>query len=240
MSTPAPQRSLNPIAIAALMAVALALATLLDPWAWAHIVRPDIYESDLGRMLRIQGFFPLWIAVSLAIALVDRGRDGVGIAEPAGRRPAGTEPVAPRPAWYARGALVVASPAVAGLLGEVIKLVVRRERPTSIDASYHFRPWSDHPFHSGGLGFPSSHAIVAFGAASMLARLFPRARAVFYLLAVGCAFTRVAARAHFFSDVVAAALLGWLTAAVLWGRFGAPDHQLSSPVPAGDENRLNR
>jgi membrane-associated phospholipid phosphatase len=56
--------------------------------------------------------------------------------------------------------------------------------------------------------------MVAFAAATIMARLFPRARWVFYLLAVGCAATRVMARAHYVSDVSFGALLGW---AIAWG-----------------------
>jgi len=61
----------------------------------------------------------------------------------------------------------------------------------------------------------SSHTAVAFGAAAMLARLFPGARIVWYGVAAGCALTRVASGAHFMSDVVVGALLGWLAAWML-------------------------
>ena len=40
-------------------------------------------------------------------------------------------------------------------------------------------------------------------------------------MAVGCAVTRVQARAHFLSDVVVAAVLAWITVALLWSRFEA-------------------
>jgi membrane-associated phospholipid phosphatase len=77
-----------------------------------------------------------------------------------------------------------------------------------------FRPWDERTWSGAGLAFPSSHAAVAFGGAAILARLYPRARWVGYTLAVGCAATRVLARAHFLSDVVFAAGLGWFVA---WG-----------------------
>ena len=50
----------------------------------------------------------------------------------------------------------------------------------------------------------------------MLARLYPRARWLWYALAAGCALTRVLARAHFLSDVTLAAIIGWAVAALLW------------------------
>jgi membrane-associated phospholipid phosphatase len=50
---------------------------------------------------------------------------------------------------------------------------------------------------------------VAFAAAATLARLFPEASILWYGLALGCALTRVASGAHFMSDVVVAALVGY-------------------------------
>ena len=63
---------------------------------------------------------------------------------------------------------------------------------------------------------PSSHTLVAFGAAAALAALFPRTRWVWYALAAGCGVSRVLAQAHFLSDVTVAAVVGvvlgtWLT-----------------------------
>jgi membrane-associated phospholipid phosphatase len=57
---------------------------------------------------------------------------------------------------------------------------------------------------------PSSHVMVAFGGAAALARLFPETRPVGYILAAGCALTRVLTTQHYLSDVVAAAALGWI------------------------------
>jgi membrane-associated phospholipid phosphatase len=64
--------------------------------------------------------------------------------------------------------------------------------------------------------------VVAVGALAMLGLLFPRARPVCYVLAAGCAFSRVAAHAHFVSDVTLAAIVGIATAVLLYRRFPAP------------------
>ena len=93
-------------------------------------------------------------------------------------------------------------------------------RPPDVGNAYAFRPWSDHPFSSRGFGFPSSHAVVAFGAAAMLTYMFPRGKWVWYAAAVGCAVSRLLAHAHYLSDVVAGACVGIGAAAVLW-RYGA-------------------
>ena len=97
-------------------------------------------------------------------------------------------------------------------------------RPPDVGSAYAFRAFSDHPLSSRGLGFPSSHAVVAFGAAAILSRMFPRARVVWYAAAVGCAVSRLLAHAHYLSDVVAAALIGIAVAALLW-RYRAPSFQ---------------
>jgi len=147
-----------------------------------------------GRMLRTFGYLPLWLLAAIALALNDReSRE-----------------------WWRRAALLAAAPTASGIFGELLKITVRRLRPSDDGSSYHFRAFGDHPFSSRGLGFPSSHAIVAFGAAAILARLFPRARVVWYAAAVGCAVSRLLAHAHYLSDVVAAACVGIGVGALLW------------------------
>ena len=176
-------------------ATAIILAHVLDPWAY-HALRLDgVYSGDLGRLLRVQGFLPTWIVVGVVLALHD-----------------------PERGWRVlrgRGGLLVLSAGLGGVVAEGLKLVFRRLRPGEL-GEYVFRPFTERPFHSGGLGLPSSHALVAFGAAAMLSRLFPRARLLWWSLAWGCALSRVAAGAHFLSDVVVAAVLGWLVGALVW------------------------
>jgi membrane-associated phospholipid phosphatase len=181
-------------------------AHLVDGWAYRHVVLDDVYGKDWGRMFRVMGFAPFWLLGAIALVLTDW--------------PLRLERGA-RAAWL-RGSLLLGSVAVSGILGELLKLLFRRERPGAHDGAYVFRAFSDRPFYSGGLALPSSHSIVAFGAACMLARLFPRAAPVWYFLAVGCGLTRVMAHAHFVSDVAAAGLVAWAVAALLWRRWGRP------------------
>ncbi|HQR19120.1 MAG TPA: phosphatase PAP2 family protein [Gemmatimonadales bacterium] len=187
-------------------ALAVLLAHLVDWWAAAHLALPKLANTDLGRLLRIQGFLPTWMIVGGALVLVDwplRTAGGV---------------------WAAlrRGTLVMVSAALSGALGELLKILIRRQRPGPSVGEYVFRDWADRPLSTAGLGLPSSHVIVAFGALAMLGLLFPRARPVCYALAAGCAFSRVAAHAHFVSDVTLAAVIGIATAWLLWRRFPAP------------------
>jgi membrane-associated phospholipid phosphatase len=198
-------------------AAALAAALLLDHWAFVHAFDRKVYDRDWGRMLRVVGFLPLWIAAAAALALEDRG---------APREVAG--------AWYRRALLLLGAPAAAGIAGEVLKLVIRRERPGAHDGASVFRPFAERPLSTAGLATPSSHAIVAFGAAFILARLFPRAAPIWYFLAAGCALTRVLARAHFLSDVVLSAILAWLVVAALWRGWGAPRPAGAVPEPTAE------
>jgi membrane-associated phospholipid phosphatase len=183
----------------ALAALALVLAHLLDGAAFRHVRLEDVYQEDWGRLLRVMGFVPTWLLAAAALALHD--------ATPLRRL------------HRARAGLLILAPALAGGAAELVKLAVRRLRPGEL-GEYVFRPWTERTWSTGGLGLASSHAAVAFGAATVLSRMFPHARAVWWALAWGCAFTRVAAGAHFLSDVVAAAVLGWLVGVGLWRGLG--------------------
>ena len=183
--------------------VLIALSMLADRWVADNVRFGRVYETDWGRMLRNFGYLPFWLLAALALALHDRAAAGRG--------------------WWRRGVLLAAAPTVAGIVGELLKILVRRMRPPDVGRAYEFRAWSEHPFSSRGFGFPSSHAVVAFGAAAMLAYMFPRATWVWYAAATGCAISRLLAHAHYLSDVVAAACIGIGVAALLWrsGRVGA-------------------
>lgn len=185
-------------AVLVLAVGALVAATALDGWAYRVLVVADVYDHDWGRMLRVAGFLPTWAVVSAALLL---GRSA-------------SAPSSDSTRWRAVLPLIAAT--IGGIAAEVLKLLLRRERPEAHAGAYVFRSWRDHPLSTGGLSLPSSHALVAFAAAAMLARLYPRARWLWYALAAGCALTRVLARAHFLSDVMLSAIIAWAIAALLW------------------------
>ncbi len=183
--------------IALIASVVIAAAHLVDVWAWTHVRDPKVYERDWGRLLRSAGFLPTWLIVGIALWAHDRGSTGAR--------------------W--RGGLMVLVPTVTGALAEVLKLVFRRLRPGDTSPEYVFRSFLDHPWSNKGLGMPSSHMMVAMGAAVVLARLFPRVWWMWYLIAIGCGVTRVLAVAHYASDVAVAAVVAYIVADVLmrWG-----------------------
>lgn len=190
----------SPLRFAVVSAAAILLAHLVDRWAFAHLAAPDFAGEDLGRMLRVMGFLPLWAVAALALVLHDWPL----------RAERGTR------AALSRGLLLLLGAGLGGLAAELLKLVFRRERPRAHAGEYVFRAWTERPLSTGGLALPSSHALVAWGAAAVLAHLFPRARWVWYALAAGCGYSRVAAGAHFVSDVVVSGVVGLLVGEGLW------------------------
>jgi membrane-associated phospholipid phosphatase len=180
--------------------VLLALAHLVDRWAYQNLLHPGMTDSDLGRMLRVMGFLPLWAIGATALVLSDWPRRTAASVKPA----------------LTRGALLLGSAAAGGIAAELLKLILRRERAWAHEGAYVFRPFTERPFSTGGLALPSSHALVAFCGLTMMAYLFPRARPVWYALAAGAAYSRVAAGAHFVSDVVLSGIVGVALAALIW------------------------
>lgn len=192
------------LALVATTAVFLLLPGL-DPWVFVHVRAEGVYTRDWGRLLRVMGFAPTWILIALGITLSRRG-----LAATRGAR-----------AVRMPGLFLLASIATAGLAGELVKLVVRRGRPGPSDGLYDLVPWTGN-WSTGALGFPSTHAIVAFAGASAMAHLSPRSAPVWLTLGAGCALTRLLDGKHFLSDVVAAAALAAGLVAILWEAM-APD-----------------
>ena len=174
------------------------LPMLADRWIYDHWHDPKLYDRDWARLLREMGWFPTWVIAAVALWLQQRK----------------TDPITAK--RHALGLLF--APALAGIVCEVLKLVIRRERPEINGGDYGFRGWDDQPFSTVGLAMPSSHTMVAFAAATMLARIFPGAHWVWYVLAAGCAATRVYSHGHFLSDVMVGGLFGW---SIGWGVWSA-------------------
>ncbi|MFZ0339976.1 MAG: phosphatase PAP2 family protein [Terracidiphilus sp.] len=91
---------------------------------------------------------------------------------------------------------------------EVLKLIFMRERPNVDDARGHFFQTSAGVDSS----FPSSHALVAWSAASALAAEYPAPWTQFalYSAATSVSLTRVIGQQHFPSDVLVGSAIGWL------------------------------
>jgi hypothetical protein len=94
------------------------------------------------------------------------------------------------------------------VVGEVLKAVTQRARPTDGNFKGEF-------FNSTSISnssFPSAHALIAWSAASVLAHEYPGplTQILAYGVATGVSAARVSARLHFPSDVVVGSAMGWL------------------------------
>lgn len=63
--------------------------------------------------------------------------------------------------------------------------------------------------------FPSGDTAVAFVLSTILAFHFPRHRIIFFVLALGCAASRYVLNAHWLSDILAGAILGYLVGKII-------------------------
>jgi len=186
------------LAAATILIVWLAAVTGLDRALLVRLAWPEKHpRSDLLLLLRVWGSLWTWSLIALAIGLQKRPS----------RRSSGHPP-------RAAGLTLLVTPLLAGAMAELLKLLVRRERPSELEI-YLFRAWSDQPWSTKGLGLPSSHAAVAFAGTMTLALLYPRLALPALVVAIGCGFTRVASGAHYPSDVLAGAVVGGLTAVVI-------------------------
>lgn len=214
----------------ALVVAALAVTAADFPLlSAARSLRPAL-KGDLYYLLRIWGTLWTWLLFATALLLAYPESSAVSPAPP--RR------ITPRIA----ATLVALSPGSAGLLAELLKLILRRERPSELEL-YAFRSLSERPWSTSGLGLPSSHAAVAFGGSLALITIFPRLRWPALLMASGCAFTRIASGAHYPSDVLAGAAVGWAASLISarWiarpaaGRSGQPEPDSEAdPDPEAD------
>lgn len=202
-------------------------AAILAGYLLLRLVDQDVFvafqhgtgagEGKWGIMFKSFGFLPFWILVCLALGLgSDRG-----------------EPMRPK------ATLIFLSAAVSGLIAEVLKRIIGRERPWTgpplppgvtpevaaaegipvreIGETVH-KPFMHAWVDDHNLGFPSSHAAVAFGAALLAIRFWPGAWAPLLIAAIGCAWQRMATGAHFLTDVYGGAAIAWIVSAWIAGR----------------------
>lgn len=103
-----------------------------------------------------------------------------------------------------------------GLAADLLKLSIRRLRPREFDYQGGvfdtFGPLWNVGHGHGGQGFPSAHVASAVGLAVALSWLYPRGRGLFVALAALACLQRMTSGAHFLSDVLAGAAIGYLFA----------------------------
>lgn len=176
---------------AAIVLAGMVIFTLLDfPLLHIFYFGPvqEIDDHDWYRALRIIGFLGTWLVIGGVFVLHDRNRH--------------------------RGSAIILATVSAGGLAELVKLTIARERPVDCgviqEGLYHFRGLFTGFTNGSNLGFPSSHAAVAFAGCLTLAAFIPNTRRFVLFFAVGCGITRMLTGAHFASDIYLGAIIGWL------------------------------
>ncbi len=99
---------------------------------------------------------------------------------------------------------------VVGIVTQVLKHIVGRPRPNhaNFEDSFGFNFFTfDSNFHS----FPSGHSSTIFIVCFILVATFPKLKYFFYFLASIIALSRVVVGAHFFTDIVAGAILALIS-----------------------------
>lgn len=107
----------------------------------------------------------------------------------------------------------------AGLVANTAKLIIARTRPRSLDLTQgsvwdSFGRWFPGDLGNAGQSFPSGHTATAVGLAVMLTARYPHGRWYFAVMAALVGLQRIECSAHYPSDVLAGAAIGWLVA---WG-----------------------
>ena len=120
--------------------------------------------------------------------------------------------------WDVRVPRIYVGALISGLAANVFKMCFTRTRPRAF-AFEELNIWDGFgPFFPLGAGgasaqsFPSAHTACAVGFAVLLGWAWPERQRVFYLLAALVGLQRILCSAHFPSDVLAGAAVGWLTA----------------------------
>jgi len=119
----------------------------------------------------------------------------------------------------------------AGLIANLAKEIIGRARPKLFDSlgPFDFQPFAFNPDHAS---FPSGHATNIFALATVIVMLWPRGKVLLYTVAAWIAASRVLIGQHYFTDVVAGAILGAAFPYFVRSRFAAR-RWLFEPIPRG-------
>ena len=122
----------------------------------------------------------------------------------------------------------------AGAIESTVKYVVGRERPFKTANSYSFIPFS------GNYSFPSGHTTEAFAAATVFSEQYPHwyVYVPSYGIAASVGYSRLYANQHWFSDVVAGAIIGTSVSHILRKRHRHPKDYSWSLESNGSDIRL--
>jgi membrane-associated phospholipid phosphatase len=191
-SSKRPQFLRKLLCLPAVLAVLAGAALWLDLWVSRYFLAKP-WRGDLGKLISLGeafGYGGTAALIMLAAAVLD----------PRGWR------ILPRLAIAAYGA---------GLLADLIKLIVGRHRPLDEKVAPEtvvstFTDWANHQHVHLTQSFPSAHTATAVGLACGLSFLYPRGKWLFAALATLTGLQRMHSCEHYLSDVLAGAAVGTL------------------------------
>jgi len=178
-------------------ASAITFARTSDAW-W---LRTGAYITDIGKSQ--------WYLIPAALVFL-----GIGLANWAGLRASATKR---RLLIFGQAGFVFAAVAGSGIMVNILKVIVGRARPVLFDAG---GPYQFSPFTAGYqyASFPSGHSTTVGALAGILMLWYPRWALPIGLVGFVLSATRIAADAHYPSDVMAGFLFGVLMT-ILLGRY---------------------
>lgn len=190
------------------------------------------------RLITLSEVFAHTLCVAIILALTLRLDPG--LAWPSFRRQAVRWPSLQPSLAQERFARMLSATITAGLLADLIKLIVDRVRPRAADFSLHATVWDTFRVsvvdtvtgsHSNVNSFPSGHSAMAAGLAATLAWRYPRGRWFFAAFATMAAAQRILSSAHFPSDTCFGAAVGLAGASLF---LHAPRHRPAHLSTIGD------
>lgn len=121
-----------------------------------------------------------------------------------------------RLAWMA--VYILLSIVVSGILCDILKIVFSRARPNELfsDQMYGLYFWQ---FHSGFWSLPSGHVTTIAALSTAGYFLLPRFLWAFMFLFISVALSRIIVQAHYLSDVMVGAYLGFAISVWLYSLF---------------------
>jgi undecaprenyl-diphosphatase len=99
---------------------------------------------------------------------------------------------------------------ISAVVGFLLKVTIQRPRPFQTGIASLLSVLQEASYNAWNFSFPSSHAMLAFCVVPILAEQYPKLKRVWIAIAVIIAFSRIYLGLHFFSDVIAGGVIGYL------------------------------
>ena len=99
---------------------------------------------------------------------------------------------------------------ISAVVSFILKVTIQRARPFQLGIISLFPRLQEARHDIWNFSFPSSHAVFAFCAVPILSQQYPKLKKVWIAIAVLIALSRVYLGLHFFSDIIAGGVIGYL------------------------------